>query len=82
MKVLLDTSVLVAGMVEAHPYHAQGMRWLKRVIQGEIQGIVAAHTLAELYAVLTALPVEPRIAPYETGNSFATMYPPILRSSL
>ncbi len=62
MKVLLDTSVLVAGMVEAHPYHEQGFTWLKLAAEGEVEGLVAAHSLAELYAVLTTLPVHPRIS--------------------
>ncbi len=62
MKVLLDTSVLVAAMVEAHPHHELGFRCLRRVVQGEVNGMIAAHTLAELYAILTTLPVTPRIS--------------------
>jgi len=29
MKVLLDTSVLVAAMVEAHPAHEKSLPWLQ-----------------------------------------------------
>ncbi len=65
MRILLDTSVLVAAMVEAHPAHGQGFAWLKRVIDGPDQGLVAAHSLAELYAVLTTLPVHPPISPLD-----------------
>lgn len=65
MKILLDTSILVAAMVEAHPAHEQGVIWLKRVTSGADKGLVAAHTLAELYSILTTLPVEPRISPRE-----------------
>ena len=36
---------------------------LPRVLAGEDQGFVAAHGLAETYAVLTVLPVTPRIGP-------------------
>lgn len=68
MKVLLDTSVLVAGMVEAHPHHEQGLSWLKRAVAGELVGVVAAHTLAELYSVLTTLPVYPRISAADAAN--------------
>lgn len=50
-------------MVEAHPAHAQGMAWLKRVTHGTDEGLVAAHSLAELYAILTTLPVYPSISP-------------------
>jgi predicted nucleic acid-binding protein len=62
MRVLLDTSVLVAAMVQAHPLHARCILPLQRVKRGEDIGLVAAHSLAEMYAVLTALPVHPRIS--------------------
>lgn len=63
MRVLPDTSVLVAAMVESHPAHAQALPWLQKVKDGTHTGLVAAHSLAELYAVLTTLPVQPRIFP-------------------
>ncbi|MEW6348081.1 MAG: PIN domain-containing protein [Thermodesulfobacteriota bacterium] len=63
MKVLLDTSLLVAAMVEAHPAHQRALPWLQGVKDGTHKGFVAAHSIAELYAVLTTLPVQPRIPP-------------------
>jgi predicted nucleic acid-binding protein len=63
VKVLLDTSVLVAATVEAHPSHDVALPWLQKARSGEITGLVAAHSLAEFYAVLTTLPIEPRITP-------------------
>ncbi len=63
MRILLDTSILVAAMVEAYPAHEQGLAWLKRVTRGTDKGLVAAHSLAELYAILTTLPVHPSIPP-------------------
>jgi predicted nucleic acid-binding protein len=63
VKILFDTSVLVAAMVEGHPHHALALPWLQRVQKKSEEGVVAAHTLAELYAVLTRLPVHPRIPP-------------------
>jgi predicted nucleic acid-binding protein len=50
-------------MVESHPAHAQALPWLQRVRDGTDDGLVAAHSLAELYAILTTLPVQPRIPP-------------------
>lgn len=50
-------------MVEGHPAHVQGLAWLKRVRRGPDKGLVAAHSLAELYAILTTLPVHPPISP-------------------
>ena len=63
MRVLFDTSVLVAAMVEQHPLHLRAFPWLKRAREREIDACVTTHSLAELYAVLTALPVRPKITP-------------------
>lgn len=63
MKILFDTSLLVAAMVEGHPAHGMALPWLQRVKAKPDAGLVAAHTLAELYAILTRLPVNPRIPP-------------------
>lgn len=63
MKILFDTSVLVAAIVEAHPMHIRALPWLQRARAGEFDFMVATHSLAELYAVLTTLPVKPRMSP-------------------
>ncbi len=63
VQILLDASVLVAASVESHPEHARALPWLQRIHAGDVVGIVAAHALAEVYAVLTRLPVQPRITP-------------------
>jgi predicted nucleic acid-binding protein len=63
MKALFDTSVLVAAIVEPHPMHMRALPWLQRAKTGKIDFLVASHTLAELYAVLTTLPLKPRISP-------------------
>ena len=63
MKTLFDTSVLVAAIVEPHSMHTRALPWLQRAKAGEIDFLVASHTLAELYAVLTTLPLKPRVSP-------------------
>ncbi len=63
MRVLFDTSVLLAACVEPHPMHDRAWPWLRRAKAGEFEFLVASHTLAELYAVLTQLPVMPRLSP-------------------
>lgn len=63
MRVLLDTSILVAALVEAHARHAQAFPWLQRTRDADFQGLIATHSIAETYAVLTSLPLSPRIAP-------------------
>ena len=63
MKVFFDTSVLVAALVKLHPMHSQAINWLKRAKSHDLDMIISSHTLAELYAVLTTLPVSPKITP-------------------
>lgn len=63
MRVFLDTSVLIAAMLKGHPSHAVALSWLQRIQQRTDVGLVAAHSLAESYAVLTRLPQHPRISP-------------------
>ncbi len=65
MEVFFDTSVLVAAMVLSHSHHAPAAAALERVVRGEDDGSVCCHSLAELYAVLTRLPVSPAIHPSE-----------------
>jgi predicted nucleic acid-binding protein len=63
MKTLFDTSVIVSGIVESHPMHSKCLPWLQRAKAGDFECVVVTHTLAETYAVLTTLPVKPRISP-------------------
>ncbi len=63
MKIMFDTSLIIAGMLESHPHHVIAFPWLKRAKLKEFDLFVASHTLAELYAVLTTLPVRPKITP-------------------
>ncbi|MBN2292788.1 MAG: PIN domain-containing protein [Pirellulales bacterium] len=63
MKVFFDTSVLVAACIESHPEHIRSFRSLQRVKNDNWEMVVATHTLAELYAVLTRVPIRPQIAP-------------------
>lgn len=62
-KTLFDTSVLVSAFVVSHPKHQSCIPWLHQVKAKQVQGIIATHTLAETYSVLTRLPVSPRISP-------------------
>ena len=60
MKVALDTSVIVAAVVEGHPHHARASWWLRT--RRKIERIASWHAYAEAWAVLTALPIEPRVS--------------------
>jgi predicted nucleic acid-binding protein len=63
MKVLFDTSVLVAAFEVSHPRHGVCLPWLQRAQEQEIDGYISTHSFAELYSVLTRLPVRPPISP-------------------
>ncbi len=71
MKTFFDTSTLVQALVRSLDRHSRAAPWLDRALQGEFEWVVATHTLAELYAVLTALPVSPRITPSEARRLIA-----------
>jgi predicted nucleic acid-binding protein len=61
VRVAFDTSVLVAGLIVTHQHHARALPWLHAVALGSLQGVVDAHTLGEVWSVLTKLPVSPPI---------------------
>ena len=63
MKVFADTSFLVAALVENHPQHGRTRPWIEKLLKKSIIMGVSSHSLAEVYAVLTSLPVSPRIPP-------------------
>jgi predicted nucleic acid-binding protein len=63
MRVLLDTSVLVAAVVEMHEAHARAFAALDRVQRGRDEGCVSAHSLTEMYAILTRAPAPLRHSP-------------------
>jgi len=63
MKALLDTSVIVAALVEPHPEHLRALPWLTGSKSKSGDLVASSHTIAEVYAVLSTLPVSPRISP-------------------
>ena len=63
MKVLIDTSVIVAALVNSHPEHRRSVAWLQKVINKQILGFMSSHSLLETYSVLTSLPLSPKVSP-------------------
>ncbi|PNW44040.1 UNVERIFIED_CONTAM: twitching motility protein PilT [Euhalothece sp. KZN 001] len=63
MKILFDTSVLVAALLVDHPNHNRAFSQLELAKRGKVQGYLSTHTLAELYAVMTRLPQPLRVLP-------------------
>jgi predicted nucleic acid-binding protein len=56
MKILFDTSVLVASLSARHPEHPRAFQQYQKVIMSKVEGCFSTHTLAELYSVMTGHP--------------------------
>jgi predicted nucleic acid-binding protein len=61
MREFFDTSVLVAAFWSGHRDHSASIELLGAA--GKKQSACSVHTLAEVYATMTALPVRPVLPP-------------------
>jgi predicted nucleic acid-binding protein len=68
MNVFLDTTVLVAASAQHHPHYSRAFPVLQRVAAGHDRGFISTHSIAETFAALTRLPVEPRVQPTEAAQ--------------
>jgi predicted nucleic acid-binding protein len=66
--IFFDTTVLVAASERSHPHYAQSRTALLRVAAGQDKGFMGQHSIAEVFAALTRLPVHPRIHPVEAAR--------------
>lgn len=62
---------MIAALIERHQFHQRALPWLVKAQKGEIGFYICQHSLAELYLILTTLPVRPRIAT-ETAKRLIT----------
>lgn len=60
-KYIFDTSVLISAIIESHPKHEYCLNLLKKAKDKSIVAAISNHTLMEIYAVLTSLPIRPKI---------------------
>lgn len=65
VEIFFDTTVLVAASEQGHPHYTRAWPALRRVAAGQDKGFMCMHSIAEVYASLTRLPVQPRIHPLE-----------------
>jgi len=73
VKASLDTSVLVATFYADHEHHAPSIDLFLRF--GKNTACCAAHSLAEVYAILTGMPGSRRVSGNEAFCSSATSGP-------
>jgi len=63
LKILFDSSSIIASIIEAHPKHEFALSRLKKVKNKNIDASISAHSLLEIYSVLTSGPFKPKISP-------------------
>jgi predicted nucleic acid-binding protein len=68
VKILLDSSVLIPGLVASHPRHELCHPYLQAAKARKFQAYLSTHSLAEVYAVITRLPVKPRPSPQQVQS--------------
>jgi predicted nucleic acid-binding protein len=50
-------------MVSSHSRFESALPWLRKAVAGDLEMLVSTHTLAEVFAILTRLPLKPKIQP-------------------
>ena len=79
MKIVFDTSILVAAIVEAHPHHARARVWLEAVVNGIHEGMMSWHAVAEAWSVLTRLPQPLTLSGEQSRLALAKLHPAFAR---
>jgi predicted nucleic acid-binding protein len=63
VKICVDTSVIVAALVDQLPNHQAALAAMVMYTTSPHEAVCSTHTLAECYSVLTALPLARRVTP-------------------
>lgn len=69
MRVFLDTSVLVAALIEDQPGHLTSLQ----AVTGGEPGWISVHSLAECFATLTGGRLTRRLTPEEAGTTLEAL---------
>jgi predicted nucleic acid-binding protein len=73
-----DTSVLVSAAVTRHPHNAPALAVLEELVNRKHRGFISAHSLTEIYSVLTRTPFKPPLYPSEAWQIIEQMILPHL----
>jgi predicted nucleic acid-binding protein len=71
-----DTSVLVSAAVARHPHNSPALAVLEELIDRKHRGFISAHSLTEIYSVLTRTPFRPPLYPSEAWQIIEGMILP------
>ena len=76
VKWFFDTSVIVSAAVTRHPHNAPALAVLQELVNRKHRGFISAHSLTELYSVLTRTPFKPPLYPSEAWQIIEQMVLP------
>jgi predicted nucleic acid-binding protein len=71
-----DTSIVVAAAVTQHPHNAPALAVLEELVSRKHRGYLSAHSLTEVYSVLTRTPFKPPLYPSEAWQIIERMILP------
>jgi predicted nucleic acid-binding protein len=71
-----DTSIVVAAAVTQHPHNAPALAVLEELVSRKHRGYLSAHSLTEVYPVLTRTPFKPPLYPSEAWQIIEQMILP------
>jgi predicted nucleic acid-binding protein len=73
-----DTSVLVPAAVKGHVHYSRAVAALDEMVVKRRHGYMSAHSLAEVYSVLTRAPFSPPVYPSEAWQIIEQNFLPYL----
>ena len=65
MKVYIDTNVVVARSITQHEHYPRAIELFAEIERRQWSPAISTHGLAEIYAILTRAPYQPRISSAE-----------------
>ena len=71
-----DSSVLVSAAVTRHRHNAPALDVLEELLRRKHRGFISAHSLTEIYSVLTRTPFKPPLFPSEAWQIIEQMILP------
>jgi predicted nucleic acid-binding protein len=70
---------MIAALLPKHQSHSSCFIQLQAAQSSQIQGCLSTHSLAELYSVMTRMPVQPRMSPQEANALLESAYNKLYR---
>ncbi len=68
MRILADSNLLIAGLIRSHVHHAAVSPWMQAIRAKRVELVLAAHSIAETFSVMTRGPFRPAMTPDQVWN--------------